>query len=181
MLSEWVANHSAVLAIRCHKYTEALQWVEIEGELIEEAQLTESGRTRAHLTNVYYRGIIAYETHKFVEAGQFFQQAIQLAERIGWQRATIYVQNYLADIALAQGDLQTAERLLQTGLPVAARNKDKRREAFYKRSFAHLAIARAHQAEACHWAAAALDDFERLGMQPEADELRELLESLECH
>jgi hypothetical protein len=60
---------------------------------------------------------------------------------------------------------------------VAERNKDKRRTALFKRSFAYLEQKRGNLAESQRWAEAALDGFERLGMQLEAQEMREWIQA----
>ncbi len=95
------------------------------------------------------------------------------------QRSIISTQNYLANIAIAQDRLDEAEGLLQTGLTICERNKDKRRTAYYKGSFARLYRKSGDLDEAHHWAKEAFDDFERLGMRLEMEEIHALLQELQ--
>ena len=97
------------------------------------------------------------------------------ARVIGWQRVAIYAQNHLAYIAIAQGELDKAEVLLQTGLPV---DKDKRLAAFHKHALAYLYQKNGDMSEARHLATEAFDGLERLGMIQEAKEVDELLQQL---
>lgn len=176
----WIANHLAMLRIRQKKFEDAHRWIDKEQEIFDGAVFPEPIHTREWIPIPYYRAAAFYETGDYERAIPLFQQVIQAGEKISWQRAVLYAQNYLADIATNQDDLKNAERLLQTGLPVVERNKDKRRTAFYKRSFARLEQARGNTTESLRWAAEALDGFDRLGMQPEAEEMRQLIESLDA-
>jgi hypothetical protein len=109
----------------------------------------------------------------------YFRQVLDRAQMIGRQRSIISSQNYLANIAIAQDRLDEAEGLLKTGLTVCERNKDKRRTAYYKYSFAHLYRKLDNLGEARRWAKEAFDGFERLGMQLEMEEMRALLQELQ--
>ena len=115
-----------------------------------------------------------------VHAEKCFQEMIEYAQNIGWELGTIYAKNMLADLAIAQGQLDKAQDLLQTGLLVAELNKDKRRIAHYKRSFAYLRQKQGNLEEAYRWAKEAFDGFERLGMQLETEEMHVLLQELQA-
>jgi LuxR family glucitol operon transcriptional activator len=136
--------------------------------------LAEPQHTRERIPIPYRLGEICYQLEDYESAKEYYQQVVEHATEIGWQRAVNYAQNWLADIAIVQGALSEAEGLLKTGLTVAATNKDQRRTAFYKRSYAHLARARGDKAAMRRWAAEARDEFDRLGMQPEMQEMYDL-------
>jgi LuxR family glucitol operon transcriptional activator len=74
--------------------------------------------------------------------------------------------------------LTLAEQLLQQGWPAAQRNKEKRLIALFRRSFVYLYQQQNNRADACTWAAEALDNFERLGMSSEIAEMQRLLDAL---
>ncbi|HLZ58802.1 MAG TPA: NB-ARC domain-containing protein [Ktedonosporobacter sp.] len=165
---------------------DAFYWLELAENLLKTAQLDESDRLRRDLTGLYYRGIASYgsnsETKDFQAAKDYLRQVIRHAPINGrqWQRAINYAQYYLAVIAVEEGQSAEAKTLLDTGFPVAWRNKDRRRMATYQVLYARFYRQQDNWQEACMWAKAALDGFERLGMQEEIDETRQLLQELEC-
>jgi transcriptional regulator with XRE-family HTH domain len=184
-----LARNIAVVHIRSKEYFEADRWLNLSEDLLSKATLEKKEYLRLWLQLPYYRGIALYErsqneggdlNRNYQQAEKLFRQMLIAAEEIAWQRAAIYAQNWLADIAIKRGRLSEAESLLQTGLPVAVRNKDKRRIAHFKRSWAYLEQARGDLNEACRWVDDAHEEFKRLGMQQEVDEMRNLLQDLGC-
>lgn len=173
-----IANDFAILAIRRGQYSAAFEWLDESEVILGKAKIPDRERMRFWIPIPYYRGEAYYYTGDYEEAKVQFRRVAEESEAIGWRRAVIYAQNWLADIAIAEGDLDTAERLLRTGLPVAERNKDRRRIAFYKRSFAHLEQKRGNIEAARRWAKQALEDFERLSMHPQIEEMQELMRLL---
>lgn len=175
-----VARDWVVVCWREGKYEEALRWLDkFEDELT--AAGDDPDLPREEVSALYWRGVILFALGDLDKARKVFEEVSARGQEIGWQRAVIYAQNWLADIAIHRGQLDEAEHLLRTGLPVAERNKDKRRAAFYQRSFALLEHKRGNREAARRWAEAALDGFERLGMQPEAKEMEALLATLGEH
>ena len=172
-----IANNFASLRIRQKNYADALKWLECSEGLLD-AQ--EKGRDylRDWIPIMARRGEVYLQTKNYAQASECYQQAFDSARSILWQRATIHAQNWLADIAIAYGNLDEAEPLLHKGLVVTERNKDRRYAAFYKRSLAHLEYKRNELGLARRWAEEAQDDFDRLGMRPEAEEMNQLLEEL---
>lgn len=173
-----ITHNMAVLNIRQKKYTEAHYWLDLAEALVDKVFLEEREGVRRWISNPYWRAVAAYESKDYDRSETLFQQVMEHGRAIRWQRVVIYAQNWLADIAIVREKLDEAEHLLLTGLPVAERNRDKRRTAFYKRSFAYLEQKRGNLAEALRWAEAALDGFERLGMQPEIEETNKLVQLL---
>jgi tetratricopeptide (TPR) repeat protein len=175
-----IANNLAVLCVRQQRYSEALHWLNQQEELLANTNASIEGRLKqrasAHIP--YYRGQVSYALEKYGEAKRQFLQMVEIGQRIGWQRAVIYAQNWLADIAIVQRQFEEAERLIHLGLPVAERNNDLRRTALFKRSYARLEHACGNESEAHRWATEALDLFERLGMQQEIDEVELFIEQL---
>ena len=172
------AQNIARLCIYNEQFTDASNWLNQAERLLEDAQLTEPERTRRQIITQYYRGRIYFKQQDYELSELCFKEMIVLAQAIGWQRMIIYAQNYLADIFIERGRFDEAESLLQIGLTLCERNKDKRRTANYKSSLAYLYLKRKTLNEVHRWAEEALDGFERLGMQLEAKEMRELLEQI---
>jgi hypothetical protein len=111
-------------------------------------------------------------------AQKVFEEMLQQAQIGGWQRSVVHAQNWLAYTAILQGHLDRGAQYLHMGWPVANRIKEKRLNAYYRRSFAYYHRALGCRAEALEWAETALDSFERLGMLPETHEMEALAESL---
>lgn len=165
---------AAISTLREKDYDEGYKWLDLAQTEFCEDEYDEEDRVRRSIHLHYYGGVMRYETGLYREAKEFFQQVVELSRAINWQRAGSYAQNYLADIAIEEGNFAEAESLLQSGLPVTERNKDKRRIAFYKYSYARLELKRHELVKAYHWAEQALDDFDRLGMQPEVEKTQQL-------
>jgi hypothetical protein len=173
-----LANNRAVLRLRQMDYAGAQEWLDVSESLWEQTLDQERDSIRRWIAIIYYRAEVCFRTGDFNQAQVFYRKMLEHSQAIGWERAIVYAQNWLADIAIMQGELDEAARLLQAGLLISERNMDKRRTAFYKRSFARLEQARGNVTEVRRWATEALDGFDRLGMQPEAEEMQRLLESL---
>jgi LuxR family glucitol operon transcriptional activator len=95
-----------------------------------------------------------------------------------WQQVEVYSLNWLADVALVgEGNLEEAERLLRTSMPIALASQDKRSIAFHKRTWAHLEKLRGNRAPLQRWAMEAKESFESLGMLAEAQEMQSWLEA----
>ena len=173
------AQNMARLRIQQEHFADASCWLDQAQTLLDKAQLDEPEHTRRQIITRYTRGKLCYKLQGYGQSESCFREAVDLAQTIDWQRITIYARNYLADIATTQGRLDEAEQLLQTGLTISERNKDKRRIAFYKRSFAYLYQKQGDVDKASYWAQEAFDDFERLGMLLDAKEMHKLLQKLE--
>ncbi len=173
------AQNMARLRIQQGQLADASCWLARAQTLLDKARLDVPEHTRRQIITRYTGGKISYKLQEYGQSEMCFRETVDLAQAIGWQRITIYARNYLADIATTQGRLDEAEQLLQTGLTISERNKDKRRTAFYKRSFAHLYQKQGDMDKARYWAQEALDGFERLGMQLDAKEMHTRLQELQ--
>lgn len=160
------------------QYVKALDWLDRSEQLIQQEKLPERERLRHQVFICYYRAEICYREEKYDLAKSHFYTVLEQGNEIGWQRFVNYAQNWLADIAIVQGDLQKAAYLLETGLTTAQDSKERRRVAHFQASYARLEEARAKYAEACKWAKQALEFFIRDGMQEDAEVMQSLLEKL---
>lgn len=161
------------LRIRQNDYIEALSWLDRAKPLLDvtASYLEEPERTRRWVDFQSHKGLIFYKQKDYAQAKKCYQDMFNQAQTIGWQRVAIYAQNHLAFIAIMQDQLEEAEALLRTSLPV---NKDKRLAAFYKQTFAYFHQKKGNIDEARRLAREAFDDFERLGMKQEAKEVDDL-------
>ncbi|BAZ09845.1 ECF subfamily RNA polymerase sigma-24 factor [Calothrix sp. NIES-4071] len=173
-----LAKDIGVLRIQQQRYEEAQTWFTQAMQLFGHIQLDENQRLRQLVQIRYYQGEILFKNQKYDQALPIFQEALEHAQLLNWRRAIYCTQNWLAEIAIKQGRLNQAESLLTEGLRVAEAHQDKSRTAFCQRSLSNLAKAQGNLAEAHEWAIKALDNFEKLGMLPEAEETQTLLQEL---
>lgn len=167
------------LCICRREVKEAFEWLARAHQAFQHGDQEDSERKRDEIGLAYRKAFAHFGEHSYDEADNLYRYVLEQSRAIGWQRGVNHAQNWLADIAILRGNLAEAAHLLQTGLPVAERNKDRQRIASYKLSFARLEQKRGNRAEARRWTEAALDDFDRLGMQSKIEEMRELMQVLD--
>ncbi|HYX16797.1 MAG TPA: trypsin-like peptidase domain-containing protein [Nostoc sp.] len=175
-VQDYLAKSFAALRIRQGLYEDARNWLNIKEDLLKNACLEEQEHIRYLSTIAFYRADIEYLEGNYDLAKTLYQQVKKQAEKIGWQRRASYAQNRLADIAIKQVELHEAEKLLNMGLPVAERNKDKRLTADYQRCFANLEKVKGNLEKSREWAKKAMDGFNRLGMTQQAAEMRSMFD-----
>ncbi|HEY1350569.1 MAG TPA: hypothetical protein VGF67_13175 [Ktedonobacteraceae bacterium] len=69
--------------------------------------------------------------------------------------------------------------LLEAGLTMAVRNKEKRRTSAYMRSFAHLCQQQGKLDDALNWAREAREGYVRLGVESEVKKMSNLIQELQ--
>ena len=163
------------LRIRQKRFKDARHWLDRQEKYVIHADLIEHRHIRYFIPVRYHQAEVYFWEENHVDAKRIFQEVLESAERIGWNRVINSAQNWLADIAINQGDLQTAEQLIATGLPVAEKNKNKRRLARYQRSYAVLERKRGNLEKAQEFAIKARDGFNRYGMFQDAKEMQTLV------
>lgn len=175
-----LAIHIAVWQIQNQQFVAASLWLQ-EAESLLRSPFVDStaiGHQRLWIQWDYYQGEIAYKTESYAQAQVHFQQALDQAEAIDWRRVVFLAKDWLADVALKQGDLSEARLLMEAGLKMAQDNKDACRTAFCMRSLARLEQIQGNQLAAHDWAETARQLFDHVGMQTEAAETIELLHQL---
>jgi LuxR family glucitol operon transcriptional activator len=171
-----LAIHLAVLYIHQEQFQQASHWLRQGQNLLQQARSQEYTPSREWIHILYYQAKICLQTEDYEQANTLYTEARKQAEVIGWKRGFTYIDNWLASVAIAQGNLDEADRLLKVGLPIAESNNDRRCIAFCKRSFALLEKARGNLGESRRWAHSAKEDFQRLKMIQEAEEMGSLLQ-----
>lgn len=170
-----LANRIAQTYLIVRKYKAALHWTRLAEESANSIG-DEVKRSRELVHVIYTRSWILYEMEEYDQAESTVMLSLNLARTTNWQRAIMWDQRLLAEINIAKGEIHNAEQLLNTGLPIIRRNKDKRAEALFKRAFALLERRRGNFSEMRQWAIDALRDFRALGMILEAREMQEFLQ-----
>ncbi|MEH2356296.1 AAA family ATPase [Nostoc sp.] len=171
-----LAESIARLRIRQNNYTDARQWLMVEEKLVSEANLDERKHIRYFIPVLYHRAEIFYLEGEYFLAKKLFQDVMKSAEKINWHRVINSAQNWLADIAIEQGDRDEAQKLLIQGLTVAESSNNKRRLARYQRSLARWERRWGSVQKACQLSTQAINSFERLGMTRDAEEMQTLLD-----
>jgi tetratricopeptide (TPR) repeat protein len=168
----------ALLRFYQKQYTKARIWLKRAEAFLQKTSLPEPEQTRRLTINLHYHGLCCYKQHDFEQAESYLRRAIEHAEAIGWQRSHVHAQNWLVGRDIAHGKLDEARQLLEGGLDVCERNKDRRRAAHYMSGLAYLNLKQRNVEEARRWAMQALGDFESLRMRTEAREMHKLLRTI---
>ncbi|MBW4598548.1 MAG: ATP-binding protein [Calothrix sp. FI2-JRJ7] len=172
-----LAENMARLKIRQKNYPEARVWLDSEQKLVTQANLTEQKHIRYYIPVLYHRAVILQKENKYSEAKILFHEVMQSAKKINWYRVINSAQNWLADIAIEQGDRDGAQQLLIKGIIVADSSKNKRRLARYQRSLAKWQKKWGSPEQAEKLAREAMDAFEHLGMTQDVEQMQLLLNS----
>ncbi len=170
-----LAANMVILHVHLSQLQQAQKWIEVKKQLLEKAKLSQSEYHSQQVQILYYQGQIFYREGDYQQAQTTFEQALSKAQQIEWQKASAAIQNWLADIALLNGDLALSRQLLEFSLPMAQRNKDKRIIAFHKATFAKLEKTCGNGFLAHRLAKEAAESFESLKMSAEAQEMYALL------
>lgn len=170
-------DHNAYLYIFQEHFGEAHELLAQARTLAR--QLEEPLRTRMTINIEYDHAAVHYWQGDYVAALDKFTFAMEEAKRSGWHRLENYAQNYLADIAIQEGRYEDAKRLLETGLIIAERNKEKRRIACYQRSHAYLYHKQGQLKDALSWANEAQEGFRRLGMDREFQQMASFINEIQ--
>ena len=171
-----IADNLAILHIRKGNYTTARQWSEICDHLTRE--LEDPDHTRFRIYGLCTKADLSYQEQNYTEAKELYQNALDLALEIQWQRYTNYTRGWLADIAIIEGDFGKAEKLLMTGFIAAERNHDRQRITFFQRCYARLEFAQGNIEKAKEWAIKAKQGYQQLGMKLESTQMQEFLVAL---
>ncbi|WP_414621356.1 NB-ARC domain-containing protein [Calothrix sp. CCY 0018] len=170
-----LAANMVILHVHLSQLQQAQEWLTLKQQLLEQANLDSSEYQEQQVQNLYYQGQIFYREGDLSQAQLTFEQALIEAQKIEWQKATAAINNWLADIALLNGDFPTCRKLLEFSLPMAQRHKDKRVIAFHKATFAKLEKACGNGFLAHRLAKEAAESFDSLKMSAEAQEMYDLL------
>ena len=172
-----LAIEQAILFIHQEDLKTARQWLETAEDVLEKIQLEEPKRLRQIVRLHYYEAEVYFRMGDYNRARNLYRNAVEKARIVQWQQVEVYALNWLADIALEQGNLHEADRLLVQSLPIAEKNQDKRSIAFHKRSQAHLAKLRGDRLEFQRCFAEAKACFEELAMTAEVKGMQSWMET----
>lgn len=168
-------NHG-YLYVFTENFEEAHRLFDLANTVVQ--QVPEPLRTRLTLNIDYNRSGCFYWQNNYKAASASFSATVQKATSFGWHRLANYAQNYLADIAIAEGNYEEAGQLLESGLIMAERNHEKRRTFSYQRSLAHFYHKQGKLYEALDSARKAREGYGNLGAEQDVQKMDELIKEL---
>jgi LuxR family glucitol operon transcriptional activator len=180
---DYLAHNTAVLYIRQKRYEQARRKLDEKEQIVAQirhGEMEERMLVRHQLNTLRDRAKILYEEGNLLEAQTLYREVVTQADSIQWNRGSCYAHNMLANIAIHQCHWEEAESHLKLGLPIAKRNKNRRRVTCYKKSLAYLENLLGNSEKAYAWAHRAREGFIRIGMTREAEEMSFLLDGLQC-
>lgn len=148
--------------------------------IIPAAHRDEIRRVRRYLEVIYREGTVEFDRGNFDKAEKLFKKMVEMSRQARWERAIAYGLNYLGELAIRRSEMQEAQRYLTEGWEIIQRWQDKRRIAYFCRSFASLSESQGNLNDAISYAYTAHDFFHRLGMRQEAAETGRIIERLEA-
>lgn len=166
-----LTNRIAAHSIHQNNFDNASEWLKIKLSMLTQPGISEVEAQQQPIQTLYYQGKMLFMNGDYAQAKKVYKKALKMAETIKWRRLETLIQNWLADIAIVENDLETAQNILEQGLQLAELNEDKHSIAFHQRSFARLFEKQGNLELAKHWAILAADSFESLKMAPQAREM----------
>ncbi|HEY9743183.1 MAG TPA: AAA family ATPase [Coleofasciculaceae cyanobacterium] len=133
-----LATHIAEWHLQQQQFSLATQWLNQARSLLDGTRLASFDTARQAMLIDYYQGEVYYKTGEYDRSQALFEKLASQAQAIGWQRALFLAKDFLADIAIQQGELDKAQQLLAEGLQVVQAQGDRCSEAYIKRSLAKL-------------------------------------------
>jgi hypothetical protein len=185
--------HIAVHRLIKRRYNQALDWLERADNYLKEADLDERELTREQVYINYHKAEVIYwkwnrdkyrlsETRsqeRLQTSKKLFQDVLLETQEIGWERFVNYTQSWLGKILIDEGNFREAKEILEEGLSVAIKNRDTRRIAYFQKNLSILHDKCGNSKEAEEFAHHALRNFEREDLKRDAQEMSELLMSLQ--
>ncbi len=153
----------------------ALAWLSLEEHIATTKILDRRDRLRALVRVSYYRGEIYLRQGHSDRAMELFKKVRLDGGQIGWERFVNYANNWLAEIALARGDYNSARPMIRQGLAEACQNGEQRRIAHYQATYAQLEYHLGNYIDSKQWAGKALKIFKREDMREDEEKINKLL------
>jgi LuxR family glucitol operon transcriptional activator len=177
-LCQLIAHRADLYQCR-HLPQETLDHLQELEAALDNLPLDEHARVRQQINLHFYRGIAYFRLPDLATAEKEFQRVYTIGQEHKMSRAISKAQNWLADIAIVRGKWAEAERHLKSAQIIADRNHDRRRRALCRWSWTTLYEKRGRLRHSLEVGKVALHDFERLGMEHDAAELREQLRRIQ--
>lgn len=164
----------AILRIHQQRYEDAKQELNQVEELISQIRFSRRNRIRSEISLDYYRAEIEFTTDNYEQAKNLYLQVVEKEQEIGWPRRRIDAQTRLNEITIKQNapdNLGKVQESLASILYEAESNQYKLGIANCQAALASFYSKVEKHDKACSWASKARDDYERLGMNQQEEEM----------
>jgi hypothetical protein len=177
--------NSAACKIRQKFFNDAMRellefkrlWRESVKKQFQTGIIDESNRdwSRHYIRYMLYRGEYFYRCDRFFLAKRHYLRVEKFCKTINWIRFRAKAMERMAYIEMKLGEHAEACERLKTWLKESQKNNDKRRVAFFYRTFALLHVALNDQCTAIKFAEKAKDLFEKLTMNKRVEDMESFI------
>jgi tetratricopeptide (TPR) repeat protein len=181
-----IAVNLAVLYTRRGEFKDADEWFSVyfHSRRKQSNQINNEDFAKAQRLEIRYLlywGESYYRRGNCDRARKLYLQVVKKSDAMRWLRMKIKAYERLAYLAIAEKDLRHAEELLRTWYPVAVRNREYRRTAFYERDYAYLEFSKGDYSKAKEWAIKALKKFQDLKMLVRVERMSQFIRQCDHH
>lgn len=169
-----LAIEAAILCLFQNRLADVQPWLNTAEALLAKTTLTSKATAQQQIRLRYYTAQLYYRQGDYAQAKSLYHVLLDQVSA-SEQQAEVYILNWLVDIALQQSNLEEAEDLLARSWPMIEHRRDMRSQAFHLRSKAKLEQLRGNLSNFERWTRQAKSCFERLGMQPQVQEMQDWL------
>lgn len=161
-----------ILALRQGEIDQAKKLINQVKTELPQAKLDAEALEHFQLFVNYYQAEISYRYGDFNQANALYVEALEQAKQVEWPEAITAIKNWLADVALAQGKYNEADRLLASSLPEAEKNGDLVSVGFHQKSWSIYYLAKNNIEDAKKYIALAHKNLASQGIEAEAEEVQ---------
>ncbi len=162
---DYLTNHLAGLFSRLEQYEQAHKWLDEEQKnLDKQTQISPEERSLYQLYIDRERAELLFYQGDYQDSKELCEKVVLNSRAIKHDRNENYAKKIIADIAIIEGELEKAERILRLGIQEVKSCDDKRRIAYYQVSLALLEKEKGNLPQAKDWISQAMNHFKPLGM-----------------
>lgn len=171
-------KNQAIWYLQQGLFTKALESLQEARGLLKFCYLDQERLQKWQIILDYYEPQIYFHQENYPLAKSLYQRTLENTRQLGCQRMTIVLQNWIARIALVQGDCCQARYLLEQGLQKSSQYDDYQSIACYNLSLARLEKVEKNISKSRSFATEALDKFTTLGMVDKVIQAKIFLQNL---
>lgn len=159
-----IAKNQAVWSLQQQLYPQALEYLQQARLHLQRCHLDPERLQKWEIILDYYEPQIYFRQGKYPLAKSLYQQAWERTRQLGWHRMSVAFQNWMACLAMIEGNLHQARYWLEQGLNESRQYNDLQCIACYNLSLARLEKLEGNLSKSRFFATQALTDFTALKM-----------------